>query len=59
MVAPAAKPSTSTWATTSDSRVKLNIQDADLDVCYNTIKNLPLRRFTWDPYYYPDIKDKP
>ena len=52
------KLNTSTWYHGSDSRVKLNIQDADLDICYNTIKNLPLRRFTWDPYYYPEINDR-
>jgi len=32
---------------TSDSNVKENIVDADLGVCYNNVRNLPLRRFTY------------
>lgn len=38
---------TTTWATGSDERLKENIVLADLDICYNTIKNLPLKRFSW------------
>lgn len=51
----AAKPSTSTWTVASDERLKENITQANLDICYNNIKNLPLRRYTWkDSVYTPD-----
>src|SRR6056300_908566 len=43
----AAKTGGGTWTSTSDARLKENIQDANLDTCYDTIKNLKLRRFTW------------
>jgi hypothetical protein len=43
----AAKASTSTWTVSSDSRLKENIQNADLDLCYNNIKNLRLTKYTW------------
>lgn len=43
----AAKPSTSTWTIVSDSRLKENIELADLDQCYNIIKNLKLKRYKW------------
>lgn len=32
---------------TSDRRVKENIDDANLDICYSNFKSLPLRRFTF------------
>ena len=35
-------------AFTSDRRVKNNIEDADIDICYDNIKNVQLRRFEWD-----------
>ena len=41
----AAKPSTTTWIVTSDERLKENIVNADLDICYNTIKNLRLAQY--------------
>ena len=47
MVDSAAKPGTSTWSVTSDERLKENIVDADLDMCYNTIDSLDLKRFKW------------
>jgi hypothetical protein len=50
----AAKPSTSTWTVTSDERLKENIEPANLDICYSNIKNIPLRRFTWNSNYYTD-----
>jgi len=50
----AAKPSTATWTVTSDSRLKENIESANLDICYNNIKNIPLRRYTWSSNYYTD-----
>ena len=43
----AAKTGGGTWTSTSDARLKENIQDANLDVCYDTVKNLKLRRFRW------------
>jgi hypothetical protein len=43
----AAKPSTSTWTIVSDSRLKYNIELANLSQCYNIIKNLKLKKYTW------------
>src|SRR5210317_788523 len=43
----AAKTGGGTWTSTSDARLKENIQDANLDTCYDTVKNLKLRRFRW------------
>ena len=56
----AAKPSTNTWTVSSDERLKTNIQLADLDICYNTIKNLPLKRYTWkdDVYTIEEVPDR-
>lgn len=34
----------------SDRRTKEDIQDADLTICYDTIKNLPLRRFKYKDF---------
>ena len=50
----AAKLSSSTWTVSSDIRLKENIIDADLDKCYNDIKNLPLKRYTWKSDIYND-----
>jgi hypothetical protein len=41
------KPATDTWTTTSDERVKKNIELANLDICYSSLKALPLKRFEW------------
>ena len=56
----AAKPSTSTWTITSDQRIKDNIITADIDRCYDIVKNLDLKRYTWkDEYITSDItKDR-
>jgi hypothetical protein len=48
----ASKPSTSTWTVSSDVRLKNNIVDADIDMCYNNIKNLKLKRYTWKDEVY-------
>ena len=48
----AAKPSTSTWTVSSDARLKDNIVDADLNMCYNNIKNLKLKKYTWKDTVY-------
>jgi len=47
----AAKPSTNTWAVTSDRRAKNQIVDADLDRCLQIVKSLPLRYFRWKDEY--------
>lgn len=37
--------------TASDPALKENIEDADLGICYTTLSNLPLRRYTYcEPY---------
>ena len=48
----ATKPSTSTWTVSSDERLKENIQDANLDTCYNNIKNIKLKKYTWKDEVY-------
>lgn len=48
----AAKPTKNTWDISSDVRIKKNIEDADLNLCYQNFKSLRLRRFEWDPEYY-------
>jgi hypothetical protein len=50
----AAKLSSSTWTVSSDIRLKENIETADLDLCYNNVKNLPLKRYTWKNEIYND-----
>ena len=51
----AAKPSTNTWTISSDERLKTNITQANLDICYNNVKNIPLKRYTWrDDIYTPE-----
>ena len=46
------------WSSPSDRRIKLDISEADLDLCYSVIKSLPLRRFTWNPKYCQNMSDK-
>jgi hypothetical protein len=48
----AAKPSTNTWTISSDIRLKTNITMANLDICYNNVKNIPLKRYTWRDEIY-------
>lgn len=43
----AAKPTTNTWTVSSDERLKENIIPADLERCYEIVKTIPLKRFTW------------
>lgn len=51
----AAKPSTSAWTVSSDERLKENIEAADLDICYNAVKSIPLKRYKWkDEVYSPE-----
>jgi hypothetical protein len=48
----AAKPSSSTWTVSSDERLKENIILADLDRCYEIVKSIPLKRYTWKDEVY-------
>lgn len=48
----AGKPTTNTWTISSDERIKKNIEDANLEICYSNLKNIRLRRFEWDSEYY-------
>jgi photosystem II stability/assembly factor-like uncharacterized protein len=54
----AAKPTSSAWTVSSDERIKLNIEDANVTTCYDTVKSLKLRRFEWDPSWNSDIEDR-
>jgi hypothetical protein len=38
---------TTTWVFSSDRNVKENIELANLDTCYDNIKNIPLKRFSY------------
>jgi hypothetical protein len=48
----AAKPATTTWTVASDERIKTDIQQADLQRCYENIKNIPLKKYTWREEIY-------
>jgi len=48
----AGKPGTNTWAIVSDERIKENINLASIDRCYEIVKDLPLKRFTWKNEIY-------
>jgi len=52
-----AKPGTSTWTVSSDIRLKENIENADLDICYNNIKNLSLKKYKWKDEYVTTEND--
>jgi hypothetical protein len=56
----AAKPSTNTWTISSDERIKENIEDANLDICYSNIKNLKLKRYKYKDNFIENhsIEDK-
>ena len=56
----AAKPSTATWTISSDERLKENIIPADLDRCYEIVKTVPLKRYTWkdDVYTIETVGDR-
>lgn len=54
----ARKLTTTTWLVDSDERVKENIEDADLDLCYNNVKNMNLKRFKWREEFYPEVTDR-
>jgi len=50
----AGKPGGGSWTDSSDERLKENIELADLDICYNVVKNLPLKRYRWKNNSYTD-----
>lgn len=56
----AAKPSTNTWTVSSDERLKTNIELANLEMCYNTVKNIPLKKYRWrdDVYTNDQVPDR-
>ena len=56
----AKKPSTNTWTVASDERLKTNITPADLDRCYEIVKTVALKRYTWKPdvYSVDQVKDR-
>jgi hypothetical protein len=56
----AAKPATNTWTIASDERIKCNIVAADNEICYSTLKTLPLRHFEWSSNYYTEeqVRDR-
>jgi hypothetical protein len=56
----AAKPSTNTWTISSDLRLKTNIQLADIHRCYDIVKTIPLKRYTWrdEVYTIDQVKDR-
>jgi hypothetical protein len=41
------KPSTNTWNSTSDERLKEDVMLADLDKCYANVRDIPLKYFGW------------
>ena len=45
------KASGTTWSNPSDERVKENIVTASLETCYETVKNIPLKRFNYTENY--------
>lgn len=45
------KLSGTTWTVSSDERLKENIVTASLETCYNSVKNIPLKRFNYTENY--------
>jgi hypothetical protein len=58
--APEKKPSTNTWTIASDQRLKTNITNADNNRCYEIVKQVPLKRYTWrsEVYSQEKVKDR-
>jgi hypothetical protein len=46
------------WDSYSDQRIKENIEDANLDTCYQSLKDIKLRRFRLKDEFYPKIRDR-
>jgi hypothetical protein len=47
VIGTAAKTAGGTWAVSSDKRIKEDIVLADLDKCYDNVKNIPLKYYKW------------
>jgi hypothetical protein len=54
----ARKLTNTTWTTGSDQRIKTNIEDANLDICYSNIKQINLKRFKWDSNIIGQVEDE-
>ncbi|MBT9168957.1 MAG: hypothetical protein DDT19_02309 [Syntrophomonadaceae bacterium] len=56
----AGKPGTNTWTIVSDKRLKKSIEPANLDLCYNAVKNIPLSFYRWrdDVYSVEQVRDR-
>jgi hypothetical protein len=56
----AAKPSTNTWTISSDARLKENVVPADTARCYEIVKSIPLKRYTWrgEVYSSEQVSDR-
>jgi hypothetical protein len=56
----AARVGGTAWTQISDQRIKENIVEADYDRCYNDIKSIPLRRFTYISSFFEKapLRDK-
>ena len=56
----AGKPSSTLWTIVSDERIKEDIELADLDLCYEAIKSIPLKRYKWrdDIYTAEQVADR-
>lgn len=54
----AGKPATNTWTIVSDERIKKDIVLADLQICYDAVKNLPLKRYGWKYYGTDSVPDQ-
>jgi len=44
----ARKLTTTTWSTGSDKRIKKDIESANLQMCYDTVKSIDLKYFKWN-----------
>ena len=56
----AGKPVSAYWDIDSDERIKKNIVPADLNRCYEIVKNIPLVHYSWDDGLYDEqaVKDR-
>lgn len=52
--ADAYKSTGSSWSNPSDERIKDDIQLANLDTCYDVVKNIPLKRYGYKPNIFED-----
>jgi hypothetical protein len=55
----ARKLTTTTWSTGSDKRIKENIEEANYDICYDVMKQLPLKYYKYtDEFIERGVNDK-